>query len=106
VDYKMAGNAYIGSLFSGVCTCHEIPISVIGHIVMGSLNVLINNLGQATLGGLAVAQCGHTAQVIIGSSSIFTNEIPSARLGDMVASNCITGTIITASSNVISDSGG
>ena len=96
----MPYTARIGDQIQGYCNIHETNVS--GQIITGSSTVIINNAGVARLGDLALGSCGHTTVIVEASPDVYADGIKVARLGDAVDGN-ITGTIVTGSSNVITN---
>ena len=75
------------------------PHNVVGTIVEGSPDTLINGLKAARLNDAVVHNCPHcgTGHVSSASGTVKVNGIPSARLGDTVTYLGGSGVITTAS---------
>ena len=97
----------------GIPHCHSVhpwspvPHPVIGPIISGSPDVIIESQPAARIGDNGVHAsavcCGPNTYVITqGSSSVFTNDIPQSRLTDSTL-HCgmATGVIIMGASTVI-----
>lgn len=93
------GYARIGDSWSGVCNCHESPISVTGEIETGSDNVFINGRGVAREGDIVRASCGHTGTINSGSDYYIVNGKRAARLND-TTTGCCVGHITSSSEDV------
>ncbi len=94
----MLGLARLGDRTLGVCHCHKDPITVYGTIITASSDQLVNNRGQARVGDIVRADCGHTGTIITGKPTHIVSNRLAARLGDQFE-GCYTGRIITASSD-------
>ena len=83
--------------FSGVCTCHPIPIPMTGEIITCSPNAKSEGLGVARIGDTVLGLCGHTGTIVSGSTSNKTNGKYKAFIGSQVT-GCLVGTIISGAS--------
>lgn len=97
----------------GIPHCHSVhpwspvPHPVVGPIVAGSPDVIIEKMAAARLGDpgahASAVCCGpNTYEIVQGSSSVFTNNKPQARLGDSTL-HCkmASGAIIMGAATVI-----
>jgi uncharacterized Zn-binding protein involved in type VI secretion len=73
--------------------CPACPHPVIGPIIMGSPNVLVNGLplARVTDKGIHAVCCGpNIYEITMGSSTVFINGLAAARKGDQTM-HCNTG---------------
>lgn len=94
-----ATDEHRGTCSHGAPCC---PHSVVGTIVQGSPDVLINGLSAARLNDSVVHNCPHCGTGFISSASgtVTVNGIPAARVGDEVTYPGGSGVITTASEDV------
>lgn len=97
----------------GIPHCHSVhpwspvPHPVIGPIIVGSTDVIIESQQAARLNDTGVHSsavcCGpNTYQIVQGSSSVFTNDLPQARLTDQTLHcSMASGAIIMGAGTVI-----
>jgi len=80
--------------------CAECECGMIGTILTGSHNVIVNGRPVAIMNGIVQGACGHIG-VLIASTKHIANGVPMAIIGSQFH-GIFSGSIITGSSNVIS----
>lgn len=100
----MLGIARLGDSMISVipCRCHASPFYFVGTIIIGSPNVLTNNLMTARMGDIAASTCGHNIILITMSSKSFANGIGVHRMSDSGVNCSGTAMTLTSSTNVLS----
>jgi len=96
----MSGNSRISDLWIGVCKCHddEDDKPMIGPIIEGSTDVMINGVGAARIFDKVRGECGHYGYIIKASLDAKCNGKGMARQFDDVT-GCTVGKILTCSHN-------
>ncbi len=101
----MTGIARIGDIIEGKCKNHG---DTTGTIVTGSSDVIINNVGVATVNAVGQLDCNDSHQTIsiTGGSTVLVNGLPIHRIGDISAgdpNDTDLFTCITGSADVLAD---
>lgn len=90
----MAKVARIGDTWTGICTCHPIPIPMSGTIISGSPDTFSEGKAVARIGDTTIGTCGHTGVIVTGSASNKANGILKAIVGSQVT-GCNVGVVVT-----------
>ena len=85
--------ARVGDPWSGICKCHDSPISVTGQIISGSPDHFSGGPAVARIGDTVQATCGHTGLIVTGSGTNFTNGKGKAHVGSTTDGVCLVGSI-------------
>ena len=92
--------ATIGSIGTGVCSCHNSPQAQTGSVITGSGMVMANGIGVSKIGDTILANCGHSGMIVSGSGTVMADGIGVASLTSSFV-GCFVGTLISGSSNVL-----
>ena len=76
----MPSAARITDLWVGICCCHSHPtcVSMTGHIITGSPNVIDLSQKQARLTDMTIGECGHTGRIVSGTPVVIANGLQKA----------------------------
>lgn len=95
----MTTSARVTSIGVGFCVGHSGAIPMIGTVVTGSPNVIINNLAAARVTDIVLGYCGHIGIIVDGFGSIKVNNLTKARVGSNFV-GIFSGVITTGYSGV------
>jgi len=78
-------NAFITSIGVGFCIhpshSPNIPLPMVGVVILGSPNKTSSNLAAARVGDLVIGFCGHLGVLVMGSSDVQSTYIQQSLIG-------------------------
>jgi len=103
----MPAASRLTDIWTGICCCHDDPtcISMSGTIISSSSNSKAGGLGQSRLTDITQGYCGHTGTIVSASPTVLSNSLGKVRIGSVIT-GCNIGIVITGLSTKEIGSGG